>query len=179
MSRRIHHMTQTALMTALLCILGPMTLPAGPVPLSLCSLGVMLLAMILGPAGGLKCTGLYLLLGALGLPVFAGFTGGVMTLLGPTGGFLAGYLPLSLLSGWRHGADRPLWRWMAACAAGHLSLYLMGTLWYLSLTGCSLQAAITACVLPFLPGDAVKIIAASKIGPALRSRLRHAGAQRA
>ena len=179
MSRRIRRMTVTALMTALLCIAGPMTLPVGPIPLSLGSLVVMLLGMILGAAGGLQCCGLYLLLGTLGLPVFAGFTGGVMALLGPTGGFLLGYLPLVLICGWRKNADRSLWRNMAACIAGHLCLYLMGTLWYHTLTGCTAVAAISVCVLPFLPGDAVKIVAAVKLGPALHSRLRHAGAQRA
>ncbi len=78
-------MTLSAMLTALLCILGPLTLPLGPVPLSLTAFALMLTALLLGPGRAAACCGVYLLLGLMGLPVFSGFTGGAGVFLGPTG----------------------------------------------------------------------------------------------
>lgn len=77
-------LTLTAVLTALLCLAGPVTLPVGPIPLSLTTAVLMLMALLLGERA-LLCCGLYLLLGLLGLPVFSGFTGGLAALSGLPG----------------------------------------------------------------------------------------------
>ena len=100
-----HHMstaqmTVTALMTAITCILAPMALPipVSPVPISLTNLVIFFMAYILGTKLSVASYVLYLLLGTVGLPVFSGFSGGVGKLLGPTGGYLIGFIFLAYRS---------------------------------------------------------------------------------
>ena len=168
-------LTLIAVLTAMLCILGPVTLPLGPVPLSLTTGLLMLMALLLGTRRALLCCGLYLLLGVAGLPVFSGFTGGMGALLGPTGGFLLGYLPLTLMGGLV--CQRTQQRMLQACgfAAGTVMLCLLGTAWYVQQAGVTVSAALTVCVLPFLPGDAMKIAAVLTFGHAIKTRLKKAG----
>ena len=163
------------MLTALLCIAGPLTLPLGPVPLSLASAVLMLMALLLGPGQTVLCCCVYLAMGLTGLPVFSGFMGGWAALAGPTGGFLLGYLPLALLGGWAcTEADRPLLQGIGFIG-GTALLYVCGTVWYVWRTGTALWPAVLVCVLPFIPGDAVKIAAVLTGGNRLRSRLRKAG----
>ena len=167
-------LTLTAMLAAICCILGPVTLPIGPIPLSMTTGILMGMALILGARRASLCCGLYLSLGLLGIPVFSGFTGGLGVLLGPTGGFLLMYLPLTAWCGFAcaRTADR---RWQAlALIVGTLLLYAAGTLWYARLTGASIAAALTVCALPFLPGDAIKIIAVVIGGNAVKARLQRA-----
>ncbi|MBR0090613.1 MAG: biotin transporter BioY [Lachnospiraceae bacterium] len=89
-----------ALMSALLCVLCPVSVPIGPVPVSLGVFAVYLISYVLTPLQAALCCVVYLLLGAAGLPVFAGYQAGVMRVIGPTGGYLAGYLPLAFLTAW-------------------------------------------------------------------------------
>lgn len=168
-------LTLTAVLTALLCILGPVTLPIGPVPLSLTTAVLMLMALLLGAGRACLCGGVYLLIGLAGLPVFSGFTGGMGALLGPTGGFLLGYLPLTALCGL--ACERTDSRGLQGMAflAGTTLLYLAGTTWYAWQTGVSAVSAAAVCVLPFLPGDAVKIFAVLTGGNAIKARLKKTG----
>jgi len=118
----------------------------------------------------------YVLLGTVGMPVFSGFAGGVGILLGPTGGYILGYLPLALLTGW--AAERfPERRWLqlAGVMLGIAVLYTLGTLWYCVQAEVEVEAALSLCVLPFLPGDLIKLAAAVAAGPVLRRRLEQAG----
>lgn len=167
-------LTLTAVLTALLCLAGPVTLPVGPIPLSLTTAVLMLMALLLGERA-LLCCGLYLLLGLLGLPVFSGFTGGLAALSGPAGGFLPGYLLLTALSGFicKRTENRILQG--LGFLTGTVLLYLCGTAWYMRLTGASAAAAVTVCILPFIPGDALKIAAVLTGGTAIQSRLKKAG----
>ena len=167
-------LTLTALLTALLCISGPVTLPVGPVPLSLTTAVLMLMALLLGRRALLCCI-LYLLLGLAGLPVFSGFTGGPAALSGLTGGFLPGYLLLCTLSGWVCTRTQSRGLQALGFLAGTALLYLCGAAWYMHLTGASAMAAAAVCILPFLPGDGLKIIAVITGGNAVKSRLKKAG----
>ena len=168
-------LTLTAIMTAMLCIIGPLTIPVGPVPVSLVSLALMLIAALLGARRGTLSCGVYLLLGLVGLPVFSGFAGGVGMLAGPTGGFLMGYLPLTALTGAAYArTDRRLVH-IAAMAAGTLLLYALGTAWYCLQTGTTPTAAIPVCVLPFIPVDAGKIAAVSLSAPFLIRQVKRGG----
>ena len=166
-------MTMTAVSAALLCILGPLSIAIGPVPLSLATFGVYLAGALLGPKKGTLAVGLYLLIGIAGVPVFSGFSGGFQKLAGVTGGYLAGYLPCAFLAGLgalrqeKHFAVLP-----AMMAAGTAVLYLIGTLWFMAQTGNGLGSALSLCVVPFLPGDAMKIAAASLISVPVKKTLR-------
>lgn len=165
-------------MTAMICILGPITLaiPISPVPISLVTLAIYFAVYILGmKKGAISCL-LYLFIGFVGLPVFSAFTGGVGKLLGPTGGYLIGYVFMAVISGlfiekWQ--TNRIMH--MIGMLFGTLICYLIGTLWLSMQAGMSFYAALGAGVLPFIPGDIVKIVVAFIAGPAIRKRLIRAG----
>ena len=164
----VKDMTLTAVIAALLCIAGPLSVAAGPVPLSLATFAVYLVGAILGKKWGTAAVGLYLLIGIIGVPVFSGFSGGFQKLAGVTGGYLVGYLPCAFLTGM--GAERAKnegrkWVLPAMMVLGTVILYGIGTAWFMIQTGNALGAALGLCVLPFLPGDAAKIAAASILAP--------------
>ena len=164
----VKDMTLTAVIAALLCIAGPLSIAAGPVPLSLATFAVYLAGAILGKKWGTAAVGLYLLIGIIGVPVFSGFSGGFQKLAGVTGGYLVGYLPCAFLTGL--GAERAKnegrkWVLPAMMVLGTVILYGIGTAWFMIQTGNALGAALGLCVLPFLPGDAAKIAAASILAP--------------
>ena len=153
-----------ALMAAALCALSPWALPVGAVPVSLASLGVYFCVGLLGLRGGTLAVGIHLLLGAVGVPVFSGFQGGFGVFLGPTGGFLWGFLPTALLTGHLLGKNPPLWRRFAAMGAGMLVLYLAGTLWFsFGYTGgaTAFWESLLLCCVPYLLPDAAKVAIAA------------------
>ena len=161
---KVRDMTLTAVTAALICIAGPLTIAVGPVPLSLATFAVYLAGAILGKKQGTIAAGLYLVIGIIGVPVFSGFSGGFQKLAGVTGGYLIGYLPLAFLSGLgAERAEKEGRRWIlpAMMVIGTALLYVIGTAWFMIQTGNALGAALSMCVLPFLPGDAAKIIAAT------------------
>ena len=166
----------TALLAAALCVMAPLAVPLGPVPVTLATLGVYLAAGLLGPWRGAAAVGLYLALGAVGVPVFAGFLGGVSRLAGPTGGFLLGYLPMAVICALfaaRFGTRR--WAPLLGMVLGTAVLYTVGTVWLCLQTGVRPGEAVVVCVLPFLPGDCLKMAAAWLLGPMLRRRLERTG----
>ena len=169
-------MTLTAVMAALLCVAGPFTIAAGPVPLSLATFAVYLSGALLGWKHGTAAVAVYLLVGMAGVPVFSGFTGGIQKLAGVTGGYLVGYLFCALITGLGSGAPRcgrvrPAWLLPVCMVAGTLALYLFGTAWFMIQTGNALGAALGLCVVPFIPGDVAKIIAAALIARPVRKAL--------
>ena len=166
-------MTKIAVMTAVLCILGPIVIPIGPVPLSLATFGILLAAYILGPVQGAGAVLLYIAMGAIGLPVFSGFQGGFAKIAGPTGGYLAGYFLLALIAGWfiYKYYDIIIMQFIGMCL-GTAVLYALGTAWLAHVTGMSFTEALAAGVLPFIPGDIIKMILAAFIGRAVNKRLK-------
>lgn len=175
---KIKIMTMMSLMTAILCILGPITMPIpiSPVPISLVTLIIYLSVYILGMKRGTISCLLYLLIGFVGLPVFSGFTGGVGRLLGPTGGYMIGYAFMAVISGFfieRWITKRVLH--MVGMVLGTIICYLFGTIWLSMQAGMSFSVALGAGVVPFLIGDSLKIIMAVSIGPLIRKRLKRAG----
>ena len=174
--RAVYSLTMTAAFAAGMAVLAPWSVPLGPVPLSLCTLMIYLAAWLLPPARALAAVAVYVLLGAAGLPVFAGFLGGVSRLAGPTGGFLLGYLPMSAICALFVAHFRAR-RWMPllGMVLGTAVLYAVGTVWLCLQTGVRPGEAIVVCVLPFLPGDCLKMAAAWLLGPMLRRRLERTG----
>ena len=138
-----------------------------PVPLTLAPFAVLLLGLLLTPRLAAATFLAYLAEGALGLPVFAptlAFTGGLAHLLGPTGGYLLTYPVAAMLISflWRR-TQRGFAAALICAAAGNLVLLACGALWLAVLTHASVQSALTLAVLPFLPGDALKITAAAAL----------------
>ncbi len=165
-------LTFVALMAALCCAIGPLSIPIGPVPVSLSLFIICAAAALSGPGCGAAAVGIYIALGALGMPVFAGFTGGLERIAGMTGGFIIGYLPCALIVGLMTGGkDVPVWRHAIGMAAGTLSCYICGILWFAAVTKSGLLYAAAVCVLPFLLPDAVKIAAAAVLCPRIRKAI--------
>ncbi|MDR3355734.1 MAG: biotin transporter BioY [Spirochaetaceae bacterium] len=132
-----------------------------PVPIVLQNMFALLSGLLLGPVSGGAAVGLYLLAGAIGLPVFAGARGGFVQFLGPTGGFLAGYLLSALLAGLiagapRAGVETPYWRLVLAGLAGMLVVYVPGIIQLKAVLRASWPEAVGVGFLPFIAGDAVK-----------------------
>jgi biotin transport system substrate-specific component len=162
-------MVYASLFAALTAVGSYLSIPIGPVPLVLQNMFVYLTGLLLGSRWGLASMGIYLLAGACGLPVFAGGLGGVGRLAGPTGGYLIGYLPVVYVIGVISERTRPRALFdVAAMVVGTLILYALGVSWLKLLTGLALLKTITLGMLPFLPGDALKIAAAALIASALR-----------
>lgn len=174
----IQSMTMVALITAVTCIIAPFSipLPFSPIPISMCTLAIYFAIVLLGKRLGFLSILLYILLGLVGLPVFSGFTGGIGKLLGPTGGYIIGYLLLALI----FGSFVQKWSgsFLSAFAGmllGTAACYSLGTLWLAYQSGISIFSAFLTSVLPFLPGDFCKMLAAWFIGKELRKRLTRAG----
>ena len=153
-------MTRIAVISAVLCVISPFTIPIGPIPLSLATLGVYIASAILEPISATVSVGIYILLGAFGLPVFSGVRGGFSVIAGPTGGYIIGYIICAaaasyLLHKFPKKALAPIWYVISTAV-----LYLFGTLWYMAVTETHFSAAVSVCVVPFLAGDAIKIAAA-------------------
>ena len=165
-------MAFTAVMAAFICIAGPLSVPVGPVPMSLATFAVYLAGAVLGRKQGVLAVALYLMIGIAGVPVFSGFSGGFQKLAGVTGGYLVGYLFCAFITGLGAGAKkRPIPVMILFMAAGTAALYTFGTAWFVLQTGNAGGAALGLCVLPFLPGDAAKIIAAALIAVPVRGAL--------
>ena len=179
-------------------------LPFTPVPITLSLLAVFVCGTVLGPKYGAISMLLYILLGAIGVPVFAGFTGGFGILTGPTGGYIIGYLLSAVVLGFLAPYANPvnskrLGRRNVSTVSGPESqtsiskptktfagigltiliglpaiaaCYAIGTVWFMALTGTGFAASMLMCVIPFIPGDIVKIVFAAAVSEALRRPMR-------
>ncbi|MGA2169539.1 MAG: biotin transporter BioY [Terracidiphilus sp.] len=155
--------------SALVALCAHVALPLyfTPVPLSLATFAVLLLGLLLPPRMAAATLGAYLAEGALGLPVFAPeplAPGGLAHLLGPTGGYLLAYpLAAALIAFLWRRTRRGFAAALISAAAGSLAILTCGALWLAVLTHASAQSVLTLAVLPFLPGDALKIAAAAAL----------------
>ena len=165
----VHMMVYVALMAALMAVGAFIAIPIGPVPIVLQNLFILLAGLLLGPRWGTLAVAIYLLAGALGLPVFAGGTGGIGRFAGPTGGYLIGFLPAVYLVGMigQAGGNRPFWQ-IVGMVCGTLAIYSLGVVWLKTVTGMSFGKSLALGMYPFLPGDALKIAAAIPIARTLK-----------
>ncbi|MBQ9123926.1 MAG: biotin transporter BioY [Lachnospiraceae bacterium] len=164
------------LCSALLCVLAPwsITLPISPVPFTLGTLILYVITYILGLRKGLICFLIYLLLGFIGLPVFAGFTSGPSKLLGPTGGYLIGELFLVLILGFfLHQFKYKRSMFLLGMVFGTFLCYFFGTLWLAYINHLSFKVALSVGVLPYLLFDTIKIAFALFWAPRIRTTLRY------
>ena len=172
-SNQLRMMVYASLFAALTAVGAFVAVPIGPVPIVLQNMFVYLAGLLLGGRWGLASVGVYLLAGACGLPVFAGGLGGIGRIIGPTGGYLIGYLPTVFLIG--KISDRANPRAIVdvlAMVVGSVALYACGISWLKIITGLTIAKALAVGMVPFLIGDALKIAAAAAIARALRPVLR-------
>lgn len=171
-----------ALCAAVTCILAPVSVPlTGEVPVSLATFAVLLSGILLGPKFGALSQLVYVLLGSVGVPVFAGWTGGIGITLGVTGGYIIGYIPMAFVAGllyFRYGRNasgaRKFIVMFVSMFLATAVLYIIGTAWFMAQTGMNLAASLAACVIPFLPGDLIKIIAVMLAAPPVEIALKKA-----
>ena len=153
----------TALFAALISVGAIVTIPIGPVPIVLQNAFAILAGLLLGPLQGAGAVGLFLLAGALGLPVFSGGNGGFAVLAGPTGGYLVGYFIGALVAGYavrrasKTNALEAVPVVLSAAIAGFACIYIPGVLGLRKALGIDLAQAILKGVVPFLFADAIKI----------------------
>ena len=181
-------LTLCAVMAAVMCVLAPISIPIGPVSITGGTLAIYLTVYLLGGVWGAASTLVYLLVGMVGLPVFSNYMGGINRLAGPTGGYLIGYLPMALLAG--AGGEFSLRKFkdqgstgtaialvlqFLGMVAATATLYAFGTAWYCLQAGVELQAALAACVIPFIPCDLIKMAVALVVGVPVRRGLERAG----
>jgi biotin transport system substrate-specific component len=162
----------TALMAAVMCVLGPFSIPIGEVPISLTNLVICFTVWLLGAKLGTLSVAVYLLLGAVGLPVFSNYGAGFAKLAGPTGGYLIGFLAMACIGGTviekTHGARIPS---AIGLIAGIAVSYIFGTAWFVFQMGCTLTYALAVCVYPFIVFDLIKVVISVLVGGVLRERL--------
>lgn len=169
--KKLRWLSESAMMAAVLALLSPWSIPIGPVPCTLATLALFLVASISRVSVAASATAVYLLLGAVGLPIFSSFGGGFGVFVSATGGFLWSYLPaaiiVSLFAKKEKGRAILLPLGMVAAT---LLIDTTGLLWFAFVTDATLSEAILSAVLPFLLPDAVKIAAASLIACLLKRR---------
>lgn len=168
-SDQLRMMVYASLLAALTAAGAYLAIPIGPVPIVLQNLFVLLTGLLLGPRWGTTSVGVYLLAGALGLPVFAGGIGGIGRFAGPTGGYLLGFVPAVYVIGWisKRAGERIIFD-VIAMFCGSIIIYACGVTWLKILTSMTLSKALAVGMYPFIPGDILKIAAAVPIAKALR-----------
>ena len=171
---KTRYLVLTALISALLCIVGPLTIPIpiSPVPITLLNLVLCISLYLVEWKQALLSVFIYLLLGLVGLPVFSSFRGGFSVLAGPTGGYLIGYLFFVLVSGILILTFPQKKAWCAiGFIIGLVTLYAFGSIWMSLQMNTSFAKSLLIGVIPYLPGDIMKILLAVFLGPVFRSRL--------
>lgn len=160
---RVQEMVYSAVFAALIAVCAQIQIPLPPIPVNLALLAVHLSSALLGARAAAGAAAAYALLGAMGLPVFSGMTGGPGVLFGPTGGFILGYMLSAAVTARLLPGRRGYLRTCLAMAAGTACCYAAGLAWFMLLTGADFTAAVGVCVGPFLPGDAVKVMVAAVV----------------
>ena len=165
---RTRRLTLTALFAALTAVLSQISfpIPFTPIVFTMGVMAVYLTAALLPKWNALLAQLVYLLLGAVGLPVFSGFNGGLGALLGPTGGYLIAYPVMAFLGAWVREllGKTPLPRlpqYLLALFLTMIPCYLLGSLWYMQVGQVDWLTSLTATALPFIPMDALKVVVSS------------------
>ncbi len=155
---------------ALITVCSWISIPT-TIPFTLQTFAVMLAVLLLGGMRGTIAITVYILLGAVGVPVFSGFTGGIAKLMGPTGGYIIGFLGTALVMwAFEKILGKKLWVYITAIILGLVVCYTFGTMWFIKLytaddgSKATLAMALSACVIPYLIPEVIKVVLALTIG---------------
>lgn len=167
-------MIYVGLSAAIIAVCAWITLPVGPVPFTLQTMAICLVAGLFGWKRGTFATVIYIALGAVGVPVFSGFKGGIGALVGPTGGYIIGFVFTALIVGFVSDKTKgKLWAIAVSMVVGIAVCYAFGTGWFYyfiqSTKPMTLGAVLGACVVPFIIPDLAKIAIASILVNRLKS----------
>ncbi len=167
MNSKIKNMCFAALGAAVICVISPVSVPAGAVPITLSLFAVLLVAGLFPPRLSVVSVLVYVALGAVGVPVFAGFNGGFQVLAGPTGGFILAYIPTAfVVSAFGHNAvSRGI-----SMVLSTIMCYIVGSIWLSFTTDTGFFSAFLATFIPCAIPDALKAVSAFVITTAIRSR---------
>lgn len=164
----VRQIARAGVFVALLTVASWVSIPLGPVPFTLQTMALALLPAVLDGATACAAVGVYLLLGALGLPVFAGFGGGIASIVGPTGGFLWGFLLGTAVAGVLTKAlagKAPRFAGiLVADVAMLLVAYVCGTVQLMVVAQLDAVSALMLAVVPFVIPDAIKLVVGARIG---------------
>ncbi|KAB2329816.1 biotin transporter BioY [Bacillus mesophilum] len=172
---KLRSMIVTALFAAVIGVMAQMVIPIPPVPITGQTLAIGLAATILGAKYGTFSVLLYLMIGAAGVPVFAEFSGGLSTIVGPTGGYLIGFIPAVFIMGFY--MEKTAFTFLHAMIAntiGMLIALIFGTVWLKIAADMSWLAAIAGGITPFIIVGLIKAALAAWIGVLVRKRLQSA-----
>ena len=154
---RLKSMTYVSIMSVMIAICAWLTIPA-PVPFTMQTFGVFFALLFLGGKRGIAAILLYLILGAAGLPVFSGFSGGIGHILGATGGYMLGFLIIGIIYAAFEKITKSKKVLIFSLIPGLMLCYIFGTLWFSVYKGnISFLPALTVCVLPFIVPDLIKL----------------------
>jgi len=164
----------SSMFTALIAVSGYILipLPFTPVPITAQSLAVMLMGCILNVRQSVMSMVTFFLLGIIGIPVFAGGRSGIGVIVGPTGGYLIGFLAAVIIISVFKGSENKIIRLGAVnIIGGILVVYIIGTPWLMFVTGMGFYEAIATGVLPYIPGDLLKSFVATFVGYTVNNQL--------
>ena len=171
--KHIKNLTVRAILAAAICVIAPICIPIGSVPVTAATLIIFIISACTDISFSLPAVLLYIALGAFGLPVFSGFSGGFHILAGITGGFILGYIPCAcIISLICSKFSEKKFVFPLSMLLGTLICYICGTVWHCFVTDSTLASSAAVCILPFIPGDIIKIAAASAISVPLKARIK-------
>lgn len=175
-NRPLYRLSRSGLFAAIICVCSFICIPIGPVPVTAALLVVILSGVVLSPLEAVAATVVYVVIGALGLPVFSGGGGGIGILFGPTGGYIWSYPLLALIVSlfaiinFKNKFLKYLMAFVGSLI-GMAVCYLCGTLQYMAVCNTSLTTALITCIFPFMPIDIIKSLIAILIGMPLKKRI--------
>lgn len=174
---KTRNLTTISLFSAFICIFSFITIPIGSIPITLGIFAVFLTSLTLGVKKALPSVLIYILCGSVGLPVFGGFQGGVHILLGPTGGYIIGYIFIAFISGFasdivkKFPTNKRMHILFPSCILAMTGCYITGTLHFSFICNISFSEALKICVYPFIVIDTLKIYFAIIISECLKKRI--------
>lgn len=162
MNKKIKDIAIISVAAAMICVVSPVSIPIGDIPISLATFIIYLIAAIIGPKKGTISVLVYILVGIIGVPVFSNYRAGISVIVGVTGGYIVGYIPLALLTGiFIYKCKGKIWMYPIGMILGTIVCYFIGTIWYMFNTHNNLMGSLLVCVVPFLLFDLIKIVLSS------------------
>ena len=168
----IQDICMIAIMAAITAVMAQISIPMPlGVPMTMQTFAVTLAAVLLGSKRGGMAMLVYVLLGAIGVPVFAGFSGGIQNLVGPTGGFIISFPIMAYIIGLGVEMHKKKGMFTLMLILGTISNYVIGVIMFVIVMDSSVMTALSACVIPFIPTAIIKAVVASVLGLQMRKRL--------